>query len=164
MTGVRGGARPGAGRPKGEQTTMVRVPEGCLEAVRALISVYRQTGFLPVVAEPLQGDSHTQVDLPLPLPEPMPAVGPLQRKALEAWSVYEDAIMVNTYGVELRQRYLNVAADADELGYSYLFCLQLLEHLVAMPKADDHCPLQWANIRELRQFAKQLYRANPQWH
>ncbi|WP_421310483.1 hypothetical protein, partial [Aeromonas sp. 603696] len=34
----RGGARDGAGRPKGEETTMVRVPNGCLEAVRSLIT------------------------------------------------------------------------------------------------------------------------------
>lgn len=37
----RGGARDGAGRPKGEETTMVRVPHGCLEDVRALISDYK---------------------------------------------------------------------------------------------------------------------------
>ncbi|MBJ7583092.1 hypothetical protein [Aeromonas veronii] len=37
----RGGARDGAGRPKGEETTMVRVPNGCLEAVRSLITDHR---------------------------------------------------------------------------------------------------------------------------
>ncbi len=164
MTGVRGGARPGAGRPKGEQTTMVRVPEGCLEAVRALISVYRQTGSLPVYGEPLSGDAHTQVDLPLPAPDP--DIGPLERKAHEAWSVFNDVIMAYPFGINLRERYFNMAADADELGYTYLFFLQLLERLVTLARAkdNDHCPIQWVNIRELRQFAKELYRANPAWH
>lgn len=37
----RGGARDGAGRPKGEETTMVRVPNGCLEAVRSLITDHK---------------------------------------------------------------------------------------------------------------------------
>ena len=37
----RGGVRPGAGRPKSEPTTMVRVPDGCLESVRTLISTYK---------------------------------------------------------------------------------------------------------------------------
>lgn len=162
MAGVRGGARPGAGRPKGEQTTMVRVPDGCLEAVRALISVYRQTGTLPVYGEPLQGDSYTQIDLPLS--EPVPDMGPLECKAHEAWAVFNDVIMANVFGINLRERYFNMAADADELGYSYLFFLQLLERLVALCKDNDHCPIQWVNIRELRQFAKELYRANPAWH
>ncbi len=43
----RGGARPGAGRPKGEQTKMVRVPLGCLDDVRALIERYRSLGVQP---------------------------------------------------------------------------------------------------------------------
>ena len=38
---TRGGARKGAGRPKSEPTVMVRVPEGCLADVRALIECYR---------------------------------------------------------------------------------------------------------------------------
>lgn len=47
----RGGARDGAGRPKGEETTMVRVPNGCLDAVRSLISVYKNQSE-PVVSVP----------------------------------------------------------------------------------------------------------------
>ena len=164
MTAVRGGARPGAGRPKGEETTMVRVPQGCLEAVRALISEYRIHGYLPA-AQPVVvqlDDRSTQAELLLP--EPVADMGPLQRKAHEAWAVFNDVIMSSPFGESLRQRYMNLAADADELGYSYLFCLQLLERLLAMVKGDDHCPIQWANIRELRQFAKHLYRDNPAWH
>ncbi|MNS59073.1 hypothetical protein D3C72_920210 [compost metagenome] len=61
----RGGARPGAGRPKSETTTMVRVPDGCLEQVRQLISVYRNGGELPSVPVQHAGDAHKQVDLPL---------------------------------------------------------------------------------------------------
>ncbi|GAA4492884.1 hypothetical protein [Pseudaeromonas paramecii] len=43
---MRGGARVGAGRPKAEETVAVRVPVGCLDAVRDFISAYR-TGVLP---------------------------------------------------------------------------------------------------------------------
>ncbi|GAB1110730.1 MAG: hypothetical protein SwBeaMacB_13770 [Shewanella algae] len=47
MSDKRGGARKGAGRPKGsgtaEPTKMVRVPVGCLDDVRALIEKYRST-------------------------------------------------------------------------------------------------------------------------
>ncbi|WP_157830552.1 hypothetical protein [Aeromonas sobria] len=50
----RGGARDGAGRPKGEETTMVRVPNGCLEAVRSLISSYKNQ------SEPLSFGSRWQ--------------------------------------------------------------------------------------------------------
>lgn len=56
----RGGARDGAGRPKGEETVMVRVPKGCVEQVRALISVYKKTGELPVF-DAVQGDFHEPV-------------------------------------------------------------------------------------------------------
>lgn len=38
---IRGGARKGAGRPKSEPTVMVRVPQGCLDDIRALIERYR---------------------------------------------------------------------------------------------------------------------------
>ncbi|WP_290437961.1 hypothetical protein [Aeromonas caviae] len=170
----RGGARPGAGRPKGETTTMVRVPEGCLEAVRHLISVYRNGGDLPVTSVVSQGDGHTQVEMAFSDAssqkrfdnsfQPPDNAGPLHRKAISAWFVFSDAVMAYPYGFELRDRYWQLAFDADELGYTYLFNLQLLERLVAMAEAEKHCPLQWCNIRELRQFAKQLYRANPQWH
>ena len=38
---THGGARKGAGRPKSEETIMVRVPKGCLSDVRALIQKYK---------------------------------------------------------------------------------------------------------------------------
>ncbi len=45
-----GGKRKNAGRPKGEGTKMVRVPLGCLEQVRTIISVYR-LGDISLVSE-----------------------------------------------------------------------------------------------------------------
>ena len=36
-----GGARKGAGRPKTENTMMVRVPLGCVDDVKALIARYK---------------------------------------------------------------------------------------------------------------------------
>ncbi|WP_461603930.1 hypothetical protein [Aeromonas salmonicida] len=173
----RGGARDGAGRPKGEETVMVRVPKGCVEMVRALISVYKNTGELPVfdaVQGVAQGDSHKQVQISFPDVsstmhmdnsfQPKADAGPLHRRAIAAWYVYSDVVMAHPAGFELRDRYWQIAFDADELGYNYLFCLQLLERLVDMPKTSADWPLQWCNIRELRQFAKNLYKSNPQWH
>lgn len=166
MDSKRGGARVGAGRKKGEETTMVRVPQGCLEAVRDLISVYRNGGNLPVTPV---ASADTLPAQPLPPVmdnslQPPASAGPLHRKAIDAWFVYSDAIMAYEYGHELRDRYWRLAFDADELGFTYLFNLQLLERLLAMAMSENHCPLQWGNIRELRQFAKELYRANPAWH
>lgn len=46
----RGGARDGAGRPKGEETVMVRVPKGCLDSVRNLISSYKNQTELPAAS------------------------------------------------------------------------------------------------------------------
>lgn len=163
----RGGARDGAGRPKGEETVMVRVPKGCLEQVRALISVYKTTGEPPVF-HAVQGDAHKQVQIPLDdvgnsLQLPADA-GPLQHKAVAAWFIYSHRIMAHPAGSELRDRYFQIASDADELGYNYYFFSQLLDRLVDMPKSPSDWPLQWCNIRELRQFAKSLYKSNPQWH
>ncbi|MGL5390348.1 MAG: hypothetical protein ACRDA8_02955 [Shewanella sp.] len=50
----RGGARDGAGRPKGEETVMVRVPKGCLDSVRSLISSYKNQTELPAASSPWQ--------------------------------------------------------------------------------------------------------------
>jgi len=44
---IRGGVRPGAGRPKSEPTQMVRVPLGCLDDVKALIARYRKVSVQP---------------------------------------------------------------------------------------------------------------------
>jgi hypothetical protein len=40
---MRGGFRFGAGRPKGEDSVVVRVPVGCLHAVKSLIESYKST-------------------------------------------------------------------------------------------------------------------------
>ncbi|MEL4274920.1 hypothetical protein AAEH77_00105 [Shewanella xiamenensis] len=37
----RGGARPGAGRPKGEPTKMMRIPLGAEDLVKSLLEVYK---------------------------------------------------------------------------------------------------------------------------
>ncbi len=37
----RGGTRPGAGRPRCEDTKMCRVPVGCIPAVKELVASYR---------------------------------------------------------------------------------------------------------------------------
>jgi hypothetical protein len=48
VTDNRGGARKGAGRPKGsisaEPTKMVRVPVGCEDLVKAVIELYKTKG------------------------------------------------------------------------------------------------------------------------
>lgn len=41
---MRGGVRSGAGRPKSEDSAVVRVPAGCLDAVRSMIETYKSTG------------------------------------------------------------------------------------------------------------------------
>lgn len=38
---IHGGKRKGAGRPKGEETKVIRVPVGCIEEVKFVISRYR---------------------------------------------------------------------------------------------------------------------------
>lgn len=43
----RGGVRPGSGRPKEEKTVQVRVPVGAVDAVRAVIDLYKKTGLKP---------------------------------------------------------------------------------------------------------------------
>lgn len=37
----RGGARPGAGQPKKEETQVIRVPVGCLKAVTTIIELHK---------------------------------------------------------------------------------------------------------------------------
>ncbi|MFQ2690123.1 hypothetical protein ACK3ZE_04385 [Aeromonas caviae] len=136
----RGGARAGAGRPKGEETTMVRVPEGCLEAVRALISAYRN-------GEPLSAPAAPAA----PVAEPVALTD-----AQKAWLVYNSMFARRLGGDQLKERYFNLTSNLDT-DYPFLFLLHLLETLLNLPRNDKDVPLQWCNIRELRQFAKQLY-------
>lgn len=159
----RGGARPGAGRPKGETTTMVRVPDGCLEQVRQLISVYRKGGELPSLPAQQLGDAHQQVDLPLASP-----VGVDRRTdpASDAWAVYESSIADRLGFIELKERFFRVAEEGELNGYhfTYLFFLQLLERLCSMTAEEGYIPAEWGNIRCLRVFVMDFYKANPQWH
>ncbi|XAG79184.1 hypothetical protein MRN14_11845 [bacterium 19NY03SH02] len=41
---TRGGSRPGAGRPKGEPTKMMRVPLGAEDLVKSLIELHKTDG------------------------------------------------------------------------------------------------------------------------
>ncbi|WFF99914.1 hypothetical protein [Aeromonas caviae] len=170
----RGGARAGAGRPKGEETTMVRVPQGCLEAVRALISEYRIHGYLPSV-QPVavqSDDRSTQVDS-LPASqvnaESVPVLQSVERRsnpASDAWAVYESSIADCLGFIELKERFFRVAEEGELNGYhfTYLFFLQLLERLCSMTAEEGYIPAEWGNIRCLRVFVMDFYKANPQWH
>ncbi|MCF5857592.1 hypothetical protein K3H44_20220 [Aeromonas veronii] len=168
----RGGARDGAGRPKGEETVMVRVPKGCLEQVRSLISVYKNTGSLPVIVDPLpDGDRHTQVDLPLTeqASAELAPFKPVERRtnpASDAWAVYESSIADRLGFVELKERFFRVAEEGELNGYhfTYLFFLQLLERLCSMTAEEGYIPPEWGNIRCLRVFVMDFYKSNPQWH
>ncbi|WP_323888071.1 hypothetical protein [Aeromonas caviae] len=154
----RGGARPGAGRPKGETTTMVRVPDGCLEQVRQLISVYRNGGELPSLLAQQAGDAHKQVDLPLGYAD---APDPVKK----AWEIYAPVFRPHPDFANFEPRYFKVfgALDPD---YTYLFMLQMLERLQAMAFTESgpaHI-YEMLNYKNLREYAQKLYKANPQWH
>ncbi|WP_413795958.1 hypothetical protein [Aeromonas dhakensis] len=170
MAGLRGGARPGAGRPKGEDTTMVRVPDGCLDMVRALIAVYRKGGELPGTAvsapavsaaaasQSVQGDAHKQVELPFGFadaPEPVK----------KAWEIYAPIFRCHPDFAEFEPRYFKVFGSLDQ-DYTYLFMLQLLERLQAMAFTESgpaHI-YEMLNYKNLREYAQKLYKANPAWH
>lgn len=157
----RGGARPGAGRPKGETTTMVRVPDGCLEQVRQLISVYRNGGELPSLSAQEAGDAHKQVDLPLPGKVDLKAQLPA---ADRAWLVFKDALS-GRQGVHLIEESYFKLVKTSKVDYSYLFLLQLLERLISLPKTGFACcPIEWFEMGALRRFANKLYKENPAWH
>lgn len=154
----RGGARPGAGRPKGETTTMVRVPDGCLEQVRQLISVYRNGGVLPSVPVQPVGDAHKQADLPLGFsdaPEPVK----------KAWEIYAPVFRCHPNFAEFEPRYFKVFGSLDP-DYTYLFLLQMLERLQAMAFAESGPVViyEMLNYKNLREYAQKLYKANPAWH
>lgn len=154
----RGGARPGAGRPKGETTTMVRVPDGCLEQVRQLISVYRNGGELPSVPVQQLGDAHKQVDLPLAFadaPEPVK----------KAWEIYAPVFQPHPDFAQFEPRYFKVFGVLDP-DYTYLFLLQALERLqgMAFTKTGPVSIFEMLNYKNLREYAQKLYKANPQWH
>ncbi|WP_421292422.1 helix-turn-helix transcriptional regulator [Aeromonas taiwanensis] len=112
-----------------------------------------------VPVDPERGDHHRQITLPLPGDEKS---SPAQR----AWAVFEDALRDRVGFQDLKERYFKTVQLAFDEGiyYTYLFLLQLLERLASLPYDRNSCPVQWANIRELRQFAKNLYKANPAWH
>ncbi|WP_411683670.1 hypothetical protein [Aeromonas caviae] len=135
VDGKRGGARPGAGRPKGETTTMVRVPDGCLEQVRQLISAYRNHEPLPV--------SDTPVAEPVVLTD-----------ADKAWFIYGSMFARRTGGDRVHDTFFSLVSETE---YPFIFLLHLLENLLNLPALDGYFPSEWSDIRQLRQFAKELY-------
>lgn len=137
MESKRGGARPGAGRPKSEPTTMVRVPDGCLEAVRHLISVYKN------------GESLSSPVAPVADPVAL-------TDAQKAWDVYSSMFARRLGGNELKPRYFFMTSNLDT-DYPFIFLLHLLENLLNLPRNEKDVPPQWCDIDKLRQFAKQLY-------
>lgn len=108
---------------------------------------------------PERGHADKQVALPLTAPVAHQSV---YEAALDAWAVYQPVIIGHDAYHDLRERYFKMV-ELDE-GYTYLFLLQLLERLAKLPRDDHDHPVEWCNIRLLRQFAKDLYKANPQWH
>ncbi|MFM5549824.1 helix-turn-helix transcriptional regulator [Aeromonas veronii] len=123
--------------------------------------VSRQQPGQPATASPAPelGDAHHQVDLPL-----SPAISSSELSvAKDAWDVYLPVISSHPASGELKFRFFKML-ELDDHSYGYLFLLQLLERLVKLPKNDQDYPVEWCNIRVLRQFAKDLYKANPQWH
>lgn len=123
--------------------------------------VSRQQPGQPATSSPApeSGDRHKQVDLPLSSPSKTIRENPAE----DAWDVYEPVISAHPGRDFLRERFFQLL-QLDEQGYSYLFLLQLLERLVKLPQHFQDYPPEWCNIRLLRQFAKDLYKANPQWH
>lgn len=124
--------------------------------------VSRQQPGQPATASPAPERGYADKQVELPLVQNKSASVPAQDLFYEAWCVYKPVISGHKAYSELKQRFLKMAEFDD--GYTYLFLLQLLERLVKLPKTEQDFPVQWCNIRELRQFAKDLYKANPQWH
>ncbi|MFM5198998.1 helix-turn-helix transcriptional regulator [Aeromonas caviae] len=157
------------------RNTVVRMENGQMAverrtalAVRYLAWHHSMIERIPTKSQPVEasvpvdqerGDEQCQIDLPLPGDD---KASPAQR----AWAVFEDALRDRVGYQELKERYVKMVQFALDEGvqYTYLFLLQLLERLASLPSDRNSCPVQWANIRELRQFAKNLYKANPAWH
>lgn len=112
-------------------------------------------------ATPERGDAEKQVALPLPEPKPQ-LPDPELSTAEQAWAVYMPLLSQYKVYEQFKKRFLKFA-DYDG-GYSYLFMLQLLERLAKMSEGPDHVPYEWTSTNALREYARQLYKANPQWH
>lgn len=123
----------------------------------------KQPGQANVQAAPERGDAHNQVDLPLPAPELKPdhKLDP----ASSAWEIYAPVFKDHPWGESLKERYFKVFHHIDT-HYSYLFLLQLLDRLANMGfNAGEVVYIrQYANYKDLRDYAQTLYKANPQWH
>ncbi|MEL1217816.1 helix-turn-helix transcriptional regulator [Aeromonas hydrophila] len=120
-----------------------------------------EPGHANTPATPELGDAEKQVALPLPEPKPR-SPQPEVSTAEQAWDVYMPLLSQYKVYEQFKKRFLKFA-DYDG-GYSYLFMLQLLERLAKMSEGPDHVPYEWTSTNALREYARQLYKANPQWH
>ncbi|CAJ1888147.1 hypothetical protein CKOHBEJN_02289 [Aeromonas hydrophila] len=120
-----------------------------------------QPGHANAPATPERGDAEKQVALPLPEPK-LRSSQPEVSTAEQAWDVYMPLLSQYKVYEQFKKRFLKFA-DYDG-GYSYLFMLQLLERLAKMSEGPDHVPYEWTSTNALREYARQLYKANPQWH
>jgi DNA-binding XRE family transcriptional regulator len=117
-----------------------------------------RAGFTP---SPERGDAEKQVALPLPQPK-QDLPDPSLSTAEQAWAVYMPLLTQYKGYAGFKKRFLKFS-DFDG-GYSYLFMLQLLECLAKMAQDPEHVPYVWTRTNALREFARNLYKANPQWH
>lgn len=122
-----------------------------------------QPGHANAPAAPELGDRHKQVALPLP------ALDAKRREcksdhASNAWEIYKDALSGRQGQHLIEESYFKLVKTS-KVEYTYLFLLQLLERLVALP-VPWHicCPEEWFDMKALRAFTNRLYKANPQWH
>ncbi|MFQ2030305.1 helix-turn-helix transcriptional regulator [Aeromonas veronii] len=124
------------------------------------VTKVRRTGHAALISMEL-GDAEKQVALPLPEPKqelPDPDLSPAQ----QAWAVYMPLLTQYKGYADFKKRFLKFS-DFDG-GYSYLFMLQLLERLANMAQDPQHVPYEWTSTNALREYARKLYKANPQWH
>lgn len=125
--------------------------------------VSRQQPGQPAIVSPApeRGDAGKQVALPLPEPK-QELLEPALSTAEQAWAVYMPLLSDYKGYWQLMKRFLKFS-DFDG-GYSYLFMLQLLERLANMAQDPEHVPYEWTSTNALREYARKLYKANPQWH
>lgn len=113
-----------------------------------------------VQATPEQGDQHRQVDLPLPAPELKP--DHKSDPASSAWEIYAPVFKDHPWGESLKERYFKVFHHIDT-SYSYLFLLHLLERLfkLGFQGGEIIYVREYANYKDLREYAQTLYKACP---
>ncbi|KTA77082.1 helix-turn-helix transcriptional regulator [Aeromonas salmonicida] len=123
----------------------------------------KQPGQANVQAAPELGDSHKQVVLPLPTLDSKHS-DCTSDPAMNAWEIYHDVLRDRQGSHLIEESYFKLVKTS-KVEYTYLFLLQLLERLVALPVPwHTCCPEEWFDMKALRAFTNRLYKANPQWH